>query len=128
MIAALSIGVLLYMLFRPETYIASMLLRLIPLRSCCSTDSFLGLVCGCYLPDFLWGFSLSCGLCALFPLKTKNVICCCLVSFLWGLMWETGQLLEVVRGTADLFDALVYLLAAYVCKLLNKKGFNYEKD
>lgn len=128
MIAALSVGVLLYMLFRPETYIAKMLFRLIPLKNCYGTDSFWGFVCGCYLPDFLWGFSLSCGLCALFPFKAENVIYCCFVAFLSGVIWETGQSLDVFDGTGDLFDVLVYLLAAYACKLLNTKGLNYEKD
>lgn len=129
MTVALLTGLLLYVLFRPETYITKFLAQFIYVKAIdYQADSVYGIVCGCYLPDFLWGFSLSCGLCVLFPPNRKNITLCCIVSFIYGLLWELTQLMSVTGGTADYLDVLAYFLSACMCLIINKKGIQYEED
>ena len=128
MMGALLVGLILYVLFRPEIYITKFVTDIIFVEAINHRiDSLYGVICGCYLPDFLWGFSLSCGLCSLFPAKSRNITICCIVSFCYGLLWEITQFLSVVGGTADYLDVLAYFLAACTCLILNKKGIHYEE-
>lgn len=128
MIAALLTGCLLYMLFRPETYITKMVAKIIPMNINLTAESFIGIVCSYYLPDFLWAFSLSCGLCALSSETKKCIRNCCYIGFLSGLIWEIAQRTQLISGTGDMVDVLMYLLGALMCRIINKKGNDYEKD
>ena len=128
MIAALLSGCLLYVLFRPETYITKIVTKHFLMKYNLTTESFARIVCSYYLPDFLWAFSLSCGLCALFSGTKESIRNCCYIGFLSGLAWEIGQSSQLFSGTGDLMDVLMYLLGALMCRIINKKGNDYEKD
>lgn len=121
-IASLSLGGALYLAFRPYSYISELvgtIFALEPLRRAAGRFSceFLKY----YFPDYLWTFSLSCGLIAIFGPKLKGVAMCCLTSFLLGVVWEILQFIGVVSGTGDILDVIMYLLAALTALLINFK-------
>lgn len=121
-LVALIAGCLLYILFRTNTYIGGMLDGMEDIatirRMCVFEVSDLYKF---YLPDFLWGFSLGCGLIAIYNPRVKGIIVCASFSFLCGCMWELLQYLGVLNGTGDVHDIIMYLLASAVCIIINLK-------
>lgn len=121
-ISALSIGGLLYILFRPATYIGGMFDKfqyIDTIRQICSlyaTDWY-----KFYLPDFLWAFSLGCGLIAIYNPQQMGIVVCASCSFLCGLIWEFMQYLNVINGTGDFLDVTMYFLASTLCIIINIK-------
>ena len=119
---SLIVGSLLYILFRKNTYIGGILNGIENIYI--SRERYLFQVSDFfkfYLPDFLWGFSLGCGLIAIHNPRIKGVIICASYSFLCGLIWELLQYLEVLSGTGDIHDVIMYLLASVVCIIINLK-------
>ena len=115
-IIALIAGGLIYMFFRPDTHIGNIfhqqnLAQLIPIGN---FGRF-------HLPDFLWGLSLSCCLVAVNNPQFKGVILCSAISFLCGCIWELLQYLEIIRGTGDLYDVIMYFLSSALCIIINLK-------
>ena len=72
-----------------------------------------------YFSDFLWAFSLNCGLLAIYIPGKKGGIFCAYTTFLCGCVWELLQYLGIIAGTGDMFDVLLYLLAATLCTIIN---------
>ena len=98
-IATLSLGGLLYVLFRENTYIAvlfdgSELFEKIRDMTQHIVNDFFKF----YFPDYLWGLSLCFGLVLVFDPQVLGEIICCSVSFCYGVMWECMQLFGVLNG------------------------------
>ncbi|MBE6825017.1 MAG: hypothetical protein E7513_06695 [Ruminococcaceae bacterium] len=127
---ALLVGCTLYILLRPTTHIGELfdkftlitnLRNALALYPC----DFLKY----YLPDFLWGFSLCCGLIAIFEPKTKGLIGCAIVAFICGASWETLQFYNITTGVGDYKDIVMYLLAVIISVTINiKRGYYNEKN
>lgn len=125
---ALVVGGLLYLLFRENSYIGLLFVKcdvvsllrswLRPL-SCDFTRFF--------LPDLLWGFSLSCGLLAIRGVGWKNVLLSGGIAFGCGCCWELLQYHGIVNGTGDPLDVFMYLLGCCLYFLLNLKEKKNEK-
>lgn len=121
-IIALGFGLLLYVVFRPNTYIGRTMDSLVCMDK-------VRLICAVYakdlwkfyLPDFLWAFSLGCCLIAIYNPGARGLFACSAVSFLCGSVWELLQYLNVVSGTADIHDVIMYFLASAICILINLK-------
>ena len=121
-IASLLTGGAIYVLFRENTHIArlfSSITLIEPFRIWLKetpSDVF-----RFYLPDFLWGLSLGCGLQAILkPTARKNLLCGG-VAFLCGVIWECLQFSHIISGTGDILDIVLYLLACALCTFLNIK-------
>lgn len=124
-VAALLAGCLPYILFRPSTYIGGMLnsLKFVnTVRQLCSlyANNFLKY----YLPDFMWAFSLGCGLVAIHSPQKKGIIICSVSAFLCGVTWELLQYFNVLSGTGDIHDVIMYFLASAICIIINLKETN----
>ena len=121
--SSLLLGGVLYILLRPETFIAKSAYRLLPClqRYALSNKGRFPFVCYYFL-DFLWGLSLGCGLTVLFSPEIKGVIRCGAVAFLCGVVWEVFQLLRVAGGTADWLDIMMYLTAWGIAVVINMIG------
>lgn len=124
---SLTVGGLLYILFRPNTYVGEIFDVPASLATICQVrlPYAYDLLCF-YLPDFLWGLSLSCGLIAIHTPGTKGIALCAGASFLCGCAWEVLQFLHIVSGTADIHDVIMYLFASAVCIILNLKEIKRE--
>lgn len=121
-IIALGVGFLLYVIFRPNTYIGGIVDNLgctDTMRQICAV--YANDLWKFYMPDFLWAFSLGCCLVAVYNPGTSGLFACSSVSFLCGSAWELLQHLNVASGTADIHDVIMYFLASAICILINLK-------
>lgn len=127
---SLVFGGICYVVFRENSYVAKTLDNFIyvdiirKIFSPLSND-----MVKYYLPDGLWGISLSCGLIAIYAPKRISIIICALVAFGCGCLWEGAQGLGIVRGTCDFFDVGMYFLASVISIIINLQGEKRnEKD
>lgn len=105
-IAALLLGALDYMLYRQDTYIGA--LSIFP-----AMPSHWGYgIFAYHFPDFLWAFSLIFGLFTIISPTQKNSALCLLITVTYGGLWELGQSIGWISGTADLIDVGMYITAA----------------
>lgn len=120
--AALFAGAMLYGLCRPDTYIGSFLGAIVSLRI--SADAPLYGFLSWYFPDYFWMLSLTGTLFAIYLPKGKEAVFLCGISCVWGILWEVGQKLGVVTGTADLWDVCMYIMAVLSAAMINilKRG------
>ena len=122
-IFTLLVGGVLYITLRPTTHIA-ILFGNIEIINCVQNQlsAFDLYFFRYYLPDFLWCFSLCCGLISIFNPKTTGLLICSTVSFICGSMWEFLQHINVLSGTFDFIDITMYLTAVMLAALINIKG------
>lgn len=112
------VGALIYVFFRPTTYIAQFIGNLTGLNSFGEFgSSFLKF----YLPDFLWAISLSFGLYAIYLPNIKTSIILSVVVFVYGVLWEVLQVIGVIGGTGDIVDVIMYLVASMLAVTFNLK-------
>lgn len=131
MISAISLtfGLMIYLVLRKDTYFHGWL----PQAFCDLIYSdvernFVTDFLKYYLPDFLWAFSFSSALTAVtMPLRNKRLFFISLVVFTVGAAYETLQYFEIVDGTFDLFDILMYAVAALISAAINIKFFKGEE-
>ncbi|MBQ8740572.1 MAG: hypothetical protein IJY79_03355 [Clostridia bacterium] len=72
-----------------------------------------------YLADYLWCLSLSCGLHIIFLPDMKKSIVLTIISFIFGIAYECLQKFNIINGTGDKIDIILYLLAALTVNLIN---------
>lgn len=119
---ALLLGALCYIFFREQTFLASYFTHfpvvrelreiLFPLSS-----AFFRY----YFPDFLWAFSLSCGLYVIYVPNRKEMLICSSVAVVCGVTWECLQYCGAISGTGDFFDVLMYISAGIIHARINLK-------
>lgn len=122
---SLIIGGLIYVLFRETTYvavIADSIFSIDRLRDCLSLLN-LGFT-RYYLADFLWAFSLCCFLYSLYVPDFRKSVICSAVVFTLGMIWEILQAVNIISGTGDLIDILMYLMACITAIIINLKRGN----
>ena len=119
---ALLLGGAIYIFLRPSTYIA----RLIPEYSWLKTLreqlqwqwlNFLRF----YFADYLWAFSLCCGLHLLFQPKRIGSFLCAGITATYGAVLEFLQFFNIISGTGDVWDILMFILAGLTAVIINKK-------
>lgn len=110
------VGGFFYVVYRPNSYIHQTLKTFLPIDF--SANSPTGYLLSCYLPDFLWALSLCCFINVI--LHTKKVsFLPPLITLCMGLIWETLQGLNLISGTGDIFDILLYLAAGIIAVIIN---------
>lgn len=121
-IVALVLGGFIYVAFQENSYVARFCAQLENISylqknlNVYSNDFLLY-----YFPDFLWGFSLCCGLQIIHRPGVRGTLLCSVVAFLCGMLWELLQSGDYVIGTGDVIDVLMYLLASFVSIIINLK-------
>lgn len=119
-VASLSLGGVIYILFRPATYIAKAFIKVFPFVSkisgvlSLSNCTFLKY----YFPDYLWAFSLFCCFNAVGK-STKTMKYRACAVFLMGALWEMLQYSHIISGTGDLIDVFMYITAVLSVVLLD---------
>ena len=108
----LTLGALIYALYRPSSQIAVFCDKIIALNSLRQAlvvfeNDFIKF----YLPDFLWGISLCFSLFAVFQPSLKGAIIISVVSVFCGICWEILQWTSLVGGTGDVLDIMMYFAA-----------------
>ena len=112
---SLVVGLCVYVIFKESSYLhmaaEKMLGRSFGLHTNCGFINY-------YLCDFLWAFSLSCGLIFILGDGTKQKLVCAEIASLYGLFWELLQQRGVVSGTGDWLDVLIYFLASLLAGII----------
>lgn len=120
-------GLLIYLFYRPNSYISILLQRYV------SFDLNLGLFdvfnnkfIKFYFVDYLWAFSLSCGLHLIFMPRRIGTYAITAVVFLYGMIYEVLQLCSIIDGTGDILDVLLYALAGITVNIINLQRRNLK--
>ena len=121
-VSSIAIGGAYYLLFKNNTIFESIVCRFVdfmPIKKRLPriTSSLLNN----HLCDFLWAFSLYCGLCAIFLPTKKQGIVVFLGCVILGIIWELFQFYGVVGGTGDILDVVTYIFGAFVSLLITTK-------
>lgn len=124
----LVVGGVVYLLFREGSYLSHSF-NGAPLLSVVRNmfKGTAGIYISFYLPDFLWAFSLGCGIQAINLPKSMGIYAAGAVAFACGLVWEILQWASVVSGTGDYWDILMYFLGSVLAILVNKRRENHEE-
>lgn len=121
-VIALLIGGLLYILFRERSYITIIFRYILGNNSSATNIQWHnGTHIQYYLSDFLWAFSLGCILNGILEANRNIAILCSALAFICGLIWEILQFFQIVSGTFDPVDILMYFMAGIICYLINLK-------
>ena len=119
---ALALGGACYVFFREDTYLfgwASDLLKAVFAKG--RERTFQNEFLQFYLPDLLWGLSLSVALMAIYEPSGIGAWLCAGTAVVCGWIWELAQWTGAVRGTGDFGDVFMYLLAGFFSLIINKK-------
>lgn len=119
---ALFFGLVLYVVFRPKTYVARLfdeIAFVMELRVLAMPFSFE--LFRFYLPDYLWGLSFGCALTALFEPRGGEIVAYSAVAAVFGTVWELCQWFGAVDGTGDALDVIMYLIAGLTVFYINKE-------
>ena len=121
-ILALVIGGFIYVAMREDSYVATIFQNIYPVAYLQNSLSDFRLMwLSFYLPDYLWGLSFACSLISLFLPSGKAIGWSVGVMILCGSLWEMLQVWQVVNGTGDIWDVLMYFLAGATVILINFK-------
>ena len=122
-ISALIFGAFIYIFVRVDTHISKIVCDFFGI----SIANQVPILCNWdfvryYLPDALWAFSLASFVQVILSEFAYSKIISGLIAISCGVAWEFFQLLNVVSGTGDLMDVLMYLLAGLLSIYINRKG------
>lgn len=119
---SLCFGLILYLLFRENTYITKAIEYILPLANIRPyTATWANAFTQYYLPDFLWSFSLSSLSTAFCAHSQKETILFCFLGAFCGIFWEFSQWVGLFNGTGDCLDIIMYFLGSCLCLLINLK-------
>lgn len=118
----LTLGALIYALYRPNSQIAVFCDKIVELNSLRQVlvvfeNDFIKF----YLPDFLWGISLCFSLYAVFLPSLKGAIIISTVAVFCGICWEILQWTDLVGGTGDVLDIMMYFAAGVLTIFISLK-------
>ncbi len=118
-ILSLSLGGLIYVFYRENTYISNFVETLVNLSILRNTFSpFECNFIKYYFIDYLWALSLTTALSTLFNSK-RCILPICLFVCLLGFVWELLQLLNIISGSGDIADVFMYLTAITTAVIIN---------
>ena len=116
----LGLGLLIYCFFRSGTYIHTLLNSMGLHSSFYSDMSFLLSDFLKYLlPDFLWSYSLQCGMLGI--LTPKRPVFTIVGVFCFSSLFEVLQRVAIIHGTFDWLDLLMFLMAGLLACQIYKK-------
>lgn len=121
----LLMGALLYALYRQDTGIGKLFGAFLGFSL--PVNSLFSKLCAWFLPDFLWMVSLICALFAVWLPTEKGTLFLCGLALTVGVLWETAQYYGVVSGTGDLWDVLMYGIAAVFAAIIKRKSKKEKK-
>ena len=117
-LASLMVGAMLYGIYRRDTHIGGFVGHFIP--ATLPVNGIASAFLAFYLPDYLWMFSMSCALFAVLLPKGRELLFLCCLSLSIGVLWELLQQWEVISGTADIHDVIMYSMAVISAAIINK--------
>ena len=122
-IASLMLGLLIYLFLREGTFIHLAFKNILNFSK---MNNPFTVFLKYYMVDALWGYALTWGFIAIWKPNTRyEHIIIAIISFLCAVVWELLQLFNYMPGSFDLYDIVMYLIAAFVAVEIN---FKNERD
>ena len=115
---SLVVGMLVYLMYGPKTYISKIVYRFVSLPKIKGQDTIIAKFLRFYLADYLWAFSMSCWLHIIFLPSMKQSILWTLFVGCFGIVYELCQGVGIISGTKDYIDCLLYLLAGVTVNII----------
>ena len=115
----LAVGLLLYVLFCPETYVTRFVSRFLPGVNAGNAvvplpESAAFTALRNYGFDFLWAYALVSALCLITGTEKRQIALAAAVTALFGICSEAAQFFGWVPGTGDAADAIIEISAALI--------------
>lgn len=125
-IAPVLLGAIIYYIFFPETEFVGMVDSLLGVSFHIPVKAEGALLRGIrfYLPDLLWAYSLMSALALVIGCNMRAAAC----AAVFEILMEGSQCLQSVRGTFDICDIAVELLADIIVIFLFRRELSNEKD
>lgn len=127
-ILPLILGLLIYIMFRPNTMVARLLIRVIPPLGNISYElgtGWLALLLKNYVCDMLWAYALTISLIWYGQMFHQPIWKSCIISVVFAVCMELAQVLPFVVGTFDMIDIVAEMvmvgLATWVSILLKRR-------
>ena len=111
---ALIAGVLIYILLRKQTHFH--LFFNLPSFRGAYLEHWLFDFLRFYFSDALWAYSLTHALCIFNSPRASMIL-----TILFGLFWEAGQAFNILGGTGDILDLLMYITASIIAAIITTK-------
>ncbi len=121
-IISLLTGLVIYILFRKNTYIHSAL-NIFPDMFFANDNFLFDEIIRYALPDFFWSYSLCLGLYSIYLPTGKGKVIIPATACSLGIGWEVMQKLGIASGTFDIIDCLMYVGASLVSYIIYLKEF-----
>ena len=126
-IVPLLLGLLIYLAYRPEAIITSLLSKVIPITPR-PAESSLEKMLSSYGPDILWAYGLTFyNICVLHH-RRYSAFKVFLISFITELLIELLQKTKIINGTFDYFDVLLEFLVTTMVIALYYFNLNRNID
>lgn len=133
-ILPLVLGLLIYIMFRPNTMIARLLIRVIPPFGNFSYElgtGWLALLLKNYVCDMLWAYALTISLIWYGQMFHQPIWKSCIISIVFAVCMELAQLLPFVAGTFDIIDICAEMgmvgFATWISMFFTKKKIRGEQ-
>ena len=115
----LLIGLMIYAIFRPNSFIAGECYLFIP-KIFNSTQILKYEYVSYYIPDFMWAFSICSSLIIIWRRSVKQVNLL-IAAFSISCTFEFLQYFGFIKGYFDYYDLIMYLMGCVFCVLLFNK-------
>ena len=125
-IIELLFGLALYLLFNRDAFVSKSLLSIIPIPTVRCHDNALVYILRNFGADFLWSVSFTMAIQVIVWKEKKKTILLLFGSFL-GIFYELMQWFGLTSGTADIIDAIVYILGSLFAIIIIQGGKFYEE-
>lgn len=124
--APIIIGAVFYYIFGRDTVFVELIDNILGFSMhITSTGNNFGIkMARCYLPDFLWAYALMSAV-LLFWGYDKRIIA---LVIIYETVLELLQLFSCVKGTFDVWDILIEILAGIIVIKLFRRSLKNEKD
>ncbi len=125
-------GSLLYYVISPEVIFVQSIDRLLGVSLHVGTENTFVLIMRSYMPDMLWAYALVFSLMLVTGNKTANVWKMLAIAGMFSTIMEVLQITGYVKGTFDVMDIIVEiiaeLMAVFIIKRHDMRRKSYEKN
>jgi len=118
---SLLLGLLVYLLFNQTTYLYISLPDWLHFRQITIDNNILNALLKNYCADLLWAISFTFVVQSILMIEPPKAYLLLFTSLL-GVVVEVMQLLNILNGTFDFYDILVYFLGALISIFIIKTG------
>lgn len=119
----ITIGSMIYIILSPDVYFVNILDKLMKINRAVVNNNFFIVFIRNYFLDMLWGYSLVFALAFIYG-KDINLRKIIIIAFSFSISIELLQLTPIIRGTFDIYDIVLELIAELCALIILRKLLN----